>query len=143
MLAHVIDGKFNRHMPLYRQEDIFNRAGLSVTRATLGHWVIKSAALLNPLVKLMTDIINNYDIAWADETPLQVLKDKDKKSQSKSYMWLFIGGPPEQRSFIYHYHATRATQVAMDFFEDFTHFSAGVFCDDPGTTCVIAVLSSV
>lgn len=27
MLAHVIDGKFNRHMPLYRQEDIFNRAG--------------------------------------------------------------------------------------------------------------------
>lgn len=119
MLAHVIDGKFNRHMPLYRQEDIFNRAGLSVTRATLSHWVIKSAALLNPLVKLMTDIIHNYDIAWADETPLQVLKDKDKKSQSKSYMWLFIGGPPEQRSFIYHYHATRATQVAMDFFEDF------------------------
>jgi Transposase IS66 family len=34
-------------------------------------------------------------------------------------MWLFIGGPPEQRSFIYHYHATRATKVAIDFFEDF------------------------
>jgi hypothetical protein len=119
MLAHVIDGKFNRHMPLYRQEDIFNRAGLSVTRATLSHWLIKSAELLSPLVKIMTDIIQNYDIAWADETPLQVLKDKDKKGSGKSYMWLFIGGPPEQRSFIYHYHATRATQVATDFFEDF------------------------
>jgi hypothetical protein len=67
----------------------------------------------------MADIIQNHDIAWADETPLQVLKDKDKKGPSKSYMWLFIGGPPEQRSFIYHYHATRATQVAADFFEDF------------------------
>ena len=86
MLAHVIDGKFNRHMPLYRQEDIFNRAGLSVTRATLSHWVIKSADLLSPLVKIMMDIIQNYDIAWADETPLQVLKDKDKKGPSKSYL---------------------------------------------------------
>ena len=87
MLAHVIDGKFNRHMPLYRQEDIFNRAGLSVTRATLSHWLIKSAELLSPLVKIMTDIIQNHDIAWADETPLQVLKDKDKKGSGKSYMW--------------------------------------------------------
>ena len=67
----------------------------------------------------MEDIIQNYDIAYADETPLQVLNDKDKKGPSKSYMWLFIGGPPEQRSFIYHYHATRATKVAMDFFQDF------------------------
>lgn len=39
-------------------------------------------------------------------------------------MWLFIGGTPEQRSFIYHYYATRATQVAMDFFEDFNAYTA-------------------
>ena len=119
LLATVIDAKFNRHTPLYRQEDMFKRAGLSVTRGTLGDWVIKSAALLTPLAKLMEDIIQNHDIAYADETTLQVLKEKGKKATSKSYMWLFIGGPPDKRSFIYAYHPTRANRVATDFFEDY------------------------
>jgi transposase len=119
LLAAVIDAKFNRHMPLYRQEDMFKRAGVPVTRATLSHWIIKSADLLTPLVKLMEDIIQNYDIAYADETPLQVLKEKGEKATSKSYMWLFIGGPPDKRSFIYTYHPTRANHIALDFFEDY------------------------
>ncbi len=119
LLAAVIDAKFNRHTPLYRQEDMFKRAGLSVTRGTLSDWVIKSAKLLTPLVKLMEDIIQNHDIAYADETTLQVLKQKDRKATQKSYMWLFIGGPPDKRSFIYAYHPTRANRVATDFFEDY------------------------
>jgi transposase len=119
LLAAVIDAKFNRHTPLYRQEDMFKRAGLSVTRGTLSDWVIKSAALLTPLIKLMEDIIRNYDIAYADETTLQVLKEKNRKATQKSYMWLFIGGPPDKRSFIYAYHPTRANRVATDFFEDY------------------------
>jgi transposase len=119
LLATVIDAKFNRHTPLYRQEDMFKRAGLSVTRGTLSDWVIKSAALLTPLVKLMEDIIQNHDIAYADETTLQVLKEKGKKATSKSYMWLFIGGPPSRRSFVYEYHPTRANRAAINFFEDY------------------------
>lgn len=119
LLAAVIDSKFNRHMPLYRQEDMFKRAGLTVTRATLSHWVIQSAALLTPLVKLMEDIIQTHDVAYADETTLQVLKEKNKKATTKSFMWLFIGGPPDKRSFIYQYHPTRTHQVAAEFFQDF------------------------
>ncbi|MFZ4076743.1 MAG: IS66 family transposase [Legionellaceae bacterium] len=119
LLAAVIDAKFNRHMPLYRQEDMFKRAGIPMTRATLSHWMIKSADLLMPLVKLMEDIIQNHDIAYADETPLQVLKEKGQKATSKSYMWLFMGGPPDKRSFIYTYAPSRANHIALDFFEDF------------------------
>ncbi len=40
-------------MPLYRQEQMFAQASISVTRATLSQWLIKSAELLTPLVKLM------------------------------------------------------------------------------------------
>ena len=119
LLATVIDAKFNRHTPLYRQEDMFKRAGLSVTRATLSDWVIKSAALLTPLLKVMQDIIQTYDIAYADETTLQVLKEKGRKATSKSYMWLFIGGPPDKRSFVYEYHPTRSHRIVTEFFEDY------------------------
>jgi transposase len=119
LLAAVIDSKFNRHMPLYRQEAMFDEAGLSLTRGTLGNWLVKSANLLEPLVKLMTADIQDYDIAFADETPLQVLKEKDRLPTQKSTMWLFGGGPPEKRAFVYQYHTSRSQQVAMDFFADF------------------------
>ena len=70
-------------MPLYRQETMFTQAGISVTRATLSNWLIKSADLLTPLVKLMEADINDYDIAYADETSLQVLKRKRPSTHTK------------------------------------------------------------
>ena len=119
LLAAVIDAKFNRHMPLYRQEAMFAESNLSVTRGTLSNWLIKSANLLVPLVKLMEADIQAYDIAYADETPLQVLKERNRLATQKSTMWLFIGGPPNKRAFVYQYHTTREAQVPLDFFRDF------------------------
>jgi hypothetical protein len=119
LLAAVIDAKFNRHMPLYRQEAMFGEANISITRGTLSNWMIKSANLLTPLVKLMIADIQNHDIAFADETPLQVLKEKDRAPTQKSYMWLFIGGSPSRRAFVYQYHPARSHQIAFDFFADF------------------------
>lgn len=40
-------------------------------------------------------------------------------------MWLFIGGPPDKRSFIYQYHPTRSNQVALEFFDDFKGYLHG------------------
>jgi transposase len=119
LLAAVIDSKFNRHMPLYRQEAMFAEAGISITRGTLSNWLIHSANLLTPLVKLMEAGIHQYDIAFADETSLQVLKEKGRLPSQKSYMWLFIGGPPEKRAFVYQYHPTRSHQIPIEFFADF------------------------
>ena len=119
LLAAIIDAKFNRHMPLYRQEAMFGEANISITRGTLSNWMIKSANLLTPLVKLMEADIHNHDIAYADETPLQVLKEKDRLPTQKSYMWLFIGGAPDKRAFVYQYHPTRSHQIPFNFFADF------------------------
>ena len=62
---------------------------------------------------IMESDIHDYDIAYADETPLQVLKEKDRLATQKSYMWLFIGGPPDKRAFVYQYHPTRSHQVPL------------------------------
>ena len=122
LISAVIDSKFNHHTPLYRLERIFADAGVPVTRATLGNWLIKAAGLLTPLVKLMEANIQEHDIAFADETPLQVLREKDRSPTSKSYMWLFIGGPPDKRAYVYQYHQTRSAQVAANFFADFNGY---------------------
>lgn len=117
VLAHVLVCKYADHLPLYRQENILQRSGIAIARSTLSHWVIQCAELLKPLVTLMRSKINQYDVAYADETTLQVLKEKERAAESKSYMWYFAGGPIEKRCIVYEYHPTRGAKVANDFFE--------------------------
>ncbi len=42
--------KFADHLPLYRQEKIFGRAGLAIARSTLAQWVGQTGVRLQPLV---------------------------------------------------------------------------------------------
>jgi len=86
LLAHVMVAKYKDHLPLYRQERIFQRMGVDIARNTLAHWMIKSSELLVPLYKLLQDNIITYDVAYADETRLQVLKETGRAAQSQSYM---------------------------------------------------------
>ena len=38
LLAHVVTSKYADHLPLYRQEQIFERHGVQITRRTLSEW---------------------------------------------------------------------------------------------------------
>ncbi len=51
----------------------------------------------------MRDKILAYDVSFADETIVQVLKEVGRKAQKKSYMWVFSGGQPDQFSIVYRY----------------------------------------
>jgi transposase len=126
LLSHVLVSKFQDHLPLFRQEQILRRIGVDIPRASLSLWVIKCADLLLPLIKLLHDRILTYDVAYADETTLQVLKESNKSVQSKKYMWLFSGGPPDQFVYYYHYHPSRSHDVALEFLDDFKGF---LHCD--------------
>ncbi|PIQ42607.1 MAG: hypothetical protein COW05_08955 [Gammaproteobacteria bacterium CG12_big_fil_rev_8_21_14_0_65_46_12] len=126
LLAHVLTQKYQYHLPLYRQEMMFQGIGVDIPRATLSLWVIRCSELLQPLVNLLEDEILSYDIAYADESTVQVLKEPDKPAQSKSYMWCFGGGPPDRFSVVYHYHPSRTHQKAIDFFEGYRGY---LHCD--------------
>lgn len=88
--------------------------------------MLKTTAALQPLVNLLQDIILEYDCAYADETPVQVLREPGKSAQSKSYMWCYGGGPPEQFSYVYHYQPDRQHHHALDFFADYRGY---LHCD--------------
>ena len=74
----------------------------------------------------MQDIVQNYDVGYSDETTVQVLKEKARSPQSKSYMWCFGGGPPEQFCYLFHYHVSRGHEVPLDYLEDFKGY---LHCD--------------
>ena len=113
LLAHITVSKYADALPLYRQETILQRIGVDIPRATLANWMIKVGILIQPLVNLLRDRLLEYDIIQMDETTVQVLKEPGKSAQSKSYLWLQRGGPPDQPIVLFDYDPGRGAGVPM------------------------------
>jgi transposase len=126
LLANIAVSKFCDHLPLYRQENIFKRLSINLSRQTMSVWMLKVGHAIIPLINLMQDNILSYDVAFADETTVQVLNEPQRRAQTKSYMWCFIGGAPDKRVVIYQYHPTREASVANQFFAG---YQGGLHCD--------------
>jgi len=119
LLAHVVVSKFEDHLPLYRQEKIWQRIGVDIRRATLCNWVLKCGELVSPLINLLKQSITSDDYLHADETPVQVLDEEGRPASSKSYMWVYASGPPSKPLVIYEYQPTRKGQIPYEFLLDF------------------------
>ncbi len=119
LLAHILVSKFADALPLYRQQKIFARLGVDLSRASMANWAIKAAVFCAPLVELLQDEIRSGPLINIDESPLQVLKEPGRKNTSKSYMWVFCGGPPEHPAVLYRYQPTRSGKVALSFLDDY------------------------
>jgi transposase len=119
LLAHITVSKYADALPLYRQETILQRIGVDIPRATLANWMIRAGHLIQPLMNLMHEQLLSYDIIQMDETTVQVLKESGKTAQSKSYLWLQRGGPPDHPVVLYHYDPGRGASVAKRLLEGF------------------------
>ncbi|AZD60990.1 Mobile element protein [Pseudomonas chlororaphis subsp. aurantiaca] len=86
LLAHVMIAKFADHLPLYRQESIFGRAGLAIARSTLAQWVGNCGEQLQPLVDALRNAVLEHGVIHADETPVQMLTPGAKKTH-RAYVW--------------------------------------------------------
>jgi transposase len=73
MLAHVLTSKYCDHLPLYRQSEIYARAGVELERATLADWVGGASGLLQPLVEALRRHVMSATKLHADDTPVPVL----------------------------------------------------------------------
>ena len=122
LLAHVATAKYADGLPLYRQTRQYQRLGIELPRNTLAGHMLKVGALVRPLIEALQQHILSYDIVNMDETPVQVLKEPGKVAQSKSYMWVMKGGPPEQTAIIYHYDPGRTQAVPKLLLKDYAGY---------------------
>ena len=88
LLAQVLVAKFLDHLPLYRQEHIFERAGLAIARSTLAQWVGECGVQLQPLVDALSTELLKHDVLHADETPVAMLKPGNGKTH-RAYLWSY------------------------------------------------------
>ncbi|MBB3009847.1 transposase [Cupriavidus alkaliphilus] len=88
LLAHTLISKYGDHLPLYRQERFFARAGLAIPRSTLGAWVGVCGVRLQPLVDALHQEILQQGLLHADETPVQMLSPGKGKTH-RAYLWAY------------------------------------------------------
>lgn len=118
LLAQLLAGKYQDHLPLHRQIGIFARSGVQFKASTVSDWVQGAAELLEPLYEKLRERVLGCDYIQVDESIIPVL-DKDKPGATrKGYHWVVRS--PELKSLFFHYDkGSRAQYVIVELLKDF------------------------
>lgn len=121
LLAQIISSKMHYGLPLYRQEQLFNQAGIELSRQTMSRWLISCAEKLKPLLALMKAELLKQPVLWADETTVNVL-DVEK---STCYMWVYGCGLEQStgpKLVLFDYQDSRSSIHPTDFLAGFAGY---------------------
>jgi len=101
LLAQVVIDKYVDHLPLYRQMQRFERAGVKIAYSTLTDWVSGTCNLITPLYEALKAEVLKSGYIHCDETPIKVL-DNDKKGKThRGYFWVYNNSPGKMVFFDY------------------------------------------
>ena len=89
LLAHVLISKYCDHQPLYRQSEIYARAGVELERSTLADWVGGTSELLGPLVEALRRYVMAGNKLHADDTPVPVLAPGNGRTKT-GRLWTYV-----------------------------------------------------
>jgi len=120
--AAVMNAKYVNAVPLYRQEQEFERYGLPVSRQNMANWTIQCADRCPAvLYDYLHEKMYGYHVLQADETPVLVNKD-GRPAGSKSYMWVYRTGRmyADRQIVLYEYQRTRNASHPREFLKDFS-----------------------
>ena len=117
LLAQVIVAKFVDHLPLHRQEKIFERHGVEISRKTMGGWMAQCADLLNPLYRSLKEVLFQSKVIGTDDTGVKVL-DITLPFARTGRIWPYYGDN-EHPAILYDYTATRERAGPEKFLEGY------------------------
>ncbi len=127
LLAQVLVSKYADHLPLYRQQQIYARAGVELPRSTLADWVGRCGVELSPLVERLREVLKQQAVLHADETPVAMLAPGKKRTHT-AYVWAYATTRfADIRGVVYDFRPSRAGQAARDFLKG---WKGKLVCDD-------------
>ena len=122
VVTDVLMKKYVDAMPLYRQEQMWKRMGVELKRGTMANWVIQVADLyLRPFWKRIRSELLTQSTIHADETVMQVHKEKDRPDTSESRMWVYSSAKRADIQLrCFEYRESRSGKWAKTFLEGFS-----------------------
>lgn len=119
LLAEITMQKYGYGLPFYRQEDIFKRMGVEIPRCTQARWVIEAAEQCRPIWNILEERVMASGYVACDETWTQVLKEKGRKAESKSWMWVRATPSENKKIVLFDYDPHRSGEVAKKLFAEY------------------------
>jgi transposase len=117
LLAQVIVAKTADHLPLHRQEKIFQRHGVDISRKTMGGWLGQCADLLKPLYGSMKKALFQSKVIGTDDTSVKVLDVKLPFART-GRIWPYYGDT-DHPVILYDYTATRERAGPEEFLKGY------------------------
>ncbi len=122
LLAQVAVSKYLDHLPLYRQEAIYARSGVTLGRTTLAEWIGAIGVALQPLVDALRRELLTRPVLHADETPVAQL-DPGRGQTKRAYLFAYAAAAGEDAAaappiVLFDYCASRSGQHAQRFLGD-------------------------
>jgi transposase len=112
LLAHVVVSKFQDHLPLYRQRQIFKRQGIDLPSATLGRWCAQAAWGVAPVAQeIRRRVLASY-VLQTDDTHLRVLDRDHPQGIKRGFVWPYVG---DGRWAYFDYTPSRAKEGPLEF----------------------------
>jgi transposase len=98
LLAWILVSKFDDHIPLYRQAEIFASMGADIPDSTLVDWCGRAMKVLAPLIERIEADVMASDLLHADDTPIRVLDRSLRnrglgKGVKQGRIWAYVRDP--------------------------------------------------
>jgi hypothetical protein len=127
--AQIITGKYCDALPLYRQQRMFAREGIAISRQTMARTIRAVAERLDPVTRRLNELLLTCPVWGMDETRDRVLNDRGIKKEGQSWIWCTVGErpPPAEQSnspplriVLFEYGPGRGGDVAQRRLKDFS-----------------------
>lgn len=131
LLAWILVQKFCNHLPLYRQQSIFERDGMRLSRKTQCDWALASAGLLEPIVECLMRKIREgppgitgegQPVLQIDDTPVMCQGGRGEKN-FQARLWVFVN--PEVSGVVFRFTPGRDSASLADLLGDFEGWLIG------------------
>ena len=116
LLAYIVTSKFADYLPLYRLEDIFERQGFEISRATQSVWCGDVADLVEPLYRRMTERVRRSHVVATDDTVFPMLGPGQTQS---ARMWVYVGDQENPYN-VFDFTLNRGREGPKEFLKDYT-----------------------
>lgn len=117
LLAMILTGKYQDHLPLYRQKQIFARENIQIASSTIEGWTKQALEKLEPLYEQLVFDTKVQGYLQVDETPIKVLDSDKKGATHQGYYWVYHA--PLEGTVLFDYSPTRGGIAAVPMLGNF------------------------
>jgi transposase len=120
LLAQLMIDKYCDHIPFYRQEQRYKRAGISIAYSTLADTPRQLSPVLVPLYEVLKGQALKGGYLQADETPHPVMDSKVKGKTHQGYLWVYRS--VQERLVLFEYRPGRGSIWPKEFLKNYKGF---------------------